>query len=73
MMARHDRYLRTGQGKLPESEYRKAAHLALEYLGDDDERVQRMSMSYNIMGSAQFETNRQALVLRVVPREGKAA
>lgn len=52
MMARHDRYLRTGQGKLPESEYRKAAHLALEYLGDDDERVQRMSMSYNIMARA---------------------
>jgi hypothetical protein len=44
MMARHDRYLRTGQGKLPESEYRKAAHLALEYLGDDDERVQRMNV-----------------------------
>ena len=50
-IAQHERYLATGREKLSEEEYRKTVHLAFEYFGDD-ERVQRMQMSFTITAQA---------------------
>jgi hypothetical protein len=50
-MAQHDRYLDTGRGRLDADEYRKTVRLAFEYFGDDD-RTQRLAMSYTITAAA---------------------
>ena len=47
----HDRYLRTGRGRLTSDEYRKTVHLSYEYFGDD-ERMDRLKMSYVITALA---------------------
>lgn len=48
---RHEHYLATNEGRLDSDEYRKAVHLTYEYFGDDD-RTERMKMSYQITALA---------------------
>lgn len=45
--AKHERYLKTGQGRLDDDEYRKIVHLMYEY-GYDEHRVEKMKDSYTV-------------------------
>jgi hypothetical protein len=50
--ARHELYLATGRGRIPDDEYRRAVHLGYKFLGPNDDRVQRMQMSFTIVAEA---------------------
>ena len=50
-MEQHDRYLETGRGRLDSDDYRKTVHLAYEY-GIDEDRIERLKMSYSITARA---------------------
>lgn len=47
----HERYLKTGHGRLNDDTYRRTVHLMFEYFGDDD-RVARMQESYMLTAIA---------------------
>jgi hypothetical protein len=52
-LAQHERYLQTGRlrDRIDEDEYRKVVHLAHEY-GIDEDRIERLKMSYSITAQA---------------------